>query len=50
MTSGYKALLARLVQPFFRGPNGVTRLKILITGTRAHPSFRLDVRRVLRAK
>ena len=50
MTTGYKSLLARLVQPFFRGPNGGTRLPILITGTRAHPSFRLDVRRVLGRK
>jgi hypothetical protein len=48
MTSGFKSLLARLAQPFFRGPNGGTRLPIVISGTRARPSFRLDVRRVFR--
>lgn len=46
MTSGMKSLLARLAQPFFRGPNGGSRLPIRITGTRSRPSFRLDVRRV----
>jgi hypothetical protein len=48
MTSGVKSLLARVAQPFFRGPNGGTRLPIRITGTRSRPSFRLDVRRVFR--
>jgi len=48
MTTGFKSLLARLAQPFFRGPNGGTRLPILISGTRSRPSFRLDVRRVFR--
>ena len=46
MTTGFKSLLARLAQPFFRGPNGGSRLPIRITGTRARPSFRLDVGRV----
>jgi hypothetical protein len=48
MTSGVKSLLARVAQPFFRGPNGGTRLPIRITGTRSRPSFRLDVGRVFR--
>ena len=48
MTTGFKSLIARLAQPFFRGPNGGTRLPIVITGTRSRPSFRLDVRRVFR--
>ena len=48
MTSGVKSLLAWIAQPFFRGPNGGTRLPIRITGTRSQPSFRLDVRRVFR--
>jgi hypothetical protein len=48
MTTGFKSLIARLAQPFFRGPNGGTRLPIIITGTRSRPSFRLDVRRVFR--
>ena len=48
MTSGFRSLIARLAQPFFRGQNGGTRLPIRITGTRGKPSFRLDVRRVFR--
>ena len=39
MTTGFKSLLARLAQPFFRGPNGGTRLPIIITGTRSRPSL-----------
>ena len=46
MTTGVKSLLARIAQPFFRGPNGGSRLPIRITGNRAKPSFRLDVGRV----
>jgi len=45
MTSGFKALAARLVQPFFRRPGGGSRLPIRITGTREKPAFGLDVRR-----
>jgi hypothetical protein len=44
-TSGLKAIAARLVQPFFRREGGGSRIPIRITGTRAKPSFGLDVRR-----
>jgi hypothetical protein len=48
MTSGFKALLARLAQPFFRRSGGGSRLPIKITGPRSKPEFGLDVGRVFR--
>jgi hypothetical protein len=48
MTSGFKALLARLAQPFFRRPGGGSRLPIRITGPRSKPEFGLDMGRVFR--
>jgi hypothetical protein len=45
MTSGFKAVLALMAQPFFRRPGGGSKLPIRITGTRAKPEFRLDVKR-----
>jgi hypothetical protein len=48
MTSGFKSVLARIAQPFFRRPGGGSRLPIRISGTRARPEFGLDMRRVLR--
>ena len=47
MTSGFKSLLARLAQPFFRRKGGGTRLPIRISGTRAKPQSGLDFGRVL---
>ena len=47
MTSGFKSLLARVAQPFFRREGGGSRLPIRISGPRSKPSFGLDVRRVL---
>jgi len=46
MTSGFKALLARLAQPLFRRKGGGSQLPIKITGPRSKPEFGLDVRRV----
>lgn len=46
MTSGFKSLLARLAQPFFRRKGGGSQLPIKITGVRSAPEFGLDVRRV----
>lgn len=43
--SGFKALLARAAQPFFRRPGGGSRLPIRIAGPRSKPAFGLDVRR-----
>jgi AsmA-like protein len=48
MTSGFKSLLARLAQPFFRRKGGGTQLPIKITGPRSKPEFGLDVGRVLK--
>jgi hypothetical protein len=46
MAHGFKAVLARLAQPFFRRKGGGSRMPIRISGTREHPSFRIDVKRV----
>lgn len=48
MTKGFKSLLARVAQPFFKRPGGGSRVPIRISGTRSNPLFRLDVRRVFR--
>lgn len=50
MTSGFKSLLARLAQPFFRRKGGGTQLPIKITGPRSQPQFGLDVGRVFQFK
>jgi len=42
--TGVKSFLLKAFDPFFR-KNGHTELPIKITGTRAHPSFGLDLRR-----
>ncbi len=46
MTSGLKALLARVAQPLFRREGGGSKLPIKISGPRAKPSFGLDLGRV----
>lgn len=43
--SGFRSLVARAVQPFFRRPGGGSKLPIRISGPRARPAFGLDVRR-----
>jgi hypothetical protein len=48
MTSGFKSLLARLAQPFFRRKGGGSQLPIKITGPRSAPQFGLDVGRVFK--
>jgi hypothetical protein len=48
MTSGFKSLLARLAQPFFRRKGGGTQLPIKITGPRSKPEFGLEVGRVFK--
>jgi hypothetical protein len=50
MTSGFKAFLARLAQPFFRRKGGGSRFPIKITGPRSKPEFGLDMGRVFRRK
>ena len=43
--SGWKSILARAAQPFFRRPGGGSKLPIKIFGPRDKPAFGLDVRR-----
>ena len=45
MTTGFKSLLLKVVDPLFRR-DGRTVVPLKITGTRADPSFGLDVKRV----
>jgi hypothetical protein len=47
MTSGFKSLLARVAQPFFRREGGGSRIPIKISGPRNKPQFGLDAGRVL---
>jgi hypothetical protein len=46
-TSGFKAVLATIAQPFFRRPGGGSRIPINVRGTRERPELGLDVRRAL---
>ena len=46
MTSGFKSMLARVAQPFFRREGGGSRIPIKIIGPRAKPEFGLDAGRV----
>jgi hypothetical protein len=46
-TSGAKAVLATIAQPFFRRPGGGSKLPIRVGGTRAKPEFGLDVKKAL---
>lgn len=43
--SGFRSLLARAAQPFFRRPGGGSKLPIRIFGPRSKPTFGLDLRR-----
>jgi hypothetical protein len=42
-TTGIKSFVLKLVDPFFKGTRAGAVLPIRITGTRAHPSFSLDL-------
>ena len=46
-TTGMKALLARIAQPFFQRPGGGSKIPIRISGPFARPEFGLDVKRAL---
>jgi hypothetical protein len=46
-TSGVKAVLATIAQPFFRRPGGGSKLPIRVVGTRSKPQFGLDLRKAL---
>ena len=45
--TGFKSVLVRVAQPFFRRPGGGTKLPIRVSGTPDNPAFGLDVRRAL---
>lgn len=47
MVSGYKSILVRLAQPFFRRPGGGTKIPIRVSGTPDKPAFGVDVKRAL---
>jgi AsmA-like protein len=47
ITTGYKALLAKMAQPFFRRPGGGSKIPIRVAGTPERPEFGLDVKRTL---
>jgi hypothetical protein len=48
MTTGWKSLLLKPVDPLFRHDGAGTVLPIGISGTRGEPSFRLDIGKILR--
>jgi hypothetical protein len=45
--TGFKSVLARVAQPFFRRPGGGSKLPIRVSGTPDKPAFGLDIRRAL---
>ena len=45
--TGFKSVLVRLAQPFFRRPGGGTKLPIRVSGTPDKPAFGLNVKRAL---
>ena len=45
--TGFKSVLVKLAQPFFRRPGGGTKLPIRVSGTPENPAFGLDVKRAL---
>jgi hypothetical protein len=45
--TGFKSVLVRIAQPFFRRPGGGTKLPIRVSGTPDKPAFGLDVKRAL---
>jgi hypothetical protein len=46
-TTGFKSILARIAQPFFRRPGGGSKLPIRVSGTPERPAFGLDVKKAL---
>ncbi len=50
MTTGFKSLLLKAVDPMFKTKNVGTVLPITITGTRSDPKFRVEMKRLSQAK
>jgi hypothetical protein len=46
-TTGFKSIMLKAAQPFFRRPGGGTKLPIRVAGTPERPQFGLDVKRAL---
>ncbi len=45
--TGYKSILVKLAQPFFRRPGGGTKVPIRVSGTPDKPTFGVDVKKAL---
>jgi AsmA-like C-terminal region len=45
--TGYKSVLVRIAQPFFRRPGGGTKVPIRVSGTPEKPTFGVDVKKAL---
>ena len=45
--TGFKSVLVRLAQPFFRRPGGGTKVPIRVSGTPEKPTFGVDVKKAL---
>jgi hypothetical protein len=45
--TGFKSVLVRLAQPFFRRPGGGTKVPIRVSGTPEKPAFGVDVKKAL---
>lgn len=48
ITTGFKAVLAKMAQPFFRRPGGGSKIPIRVAGSPERPEFGLDVKRALK--
>ncbi len=46
-TTGFKSLLLKVVDPFFKRPGGGSAIPIKITGPRSDPSIGLDRHRII---
>jgi len=47
ITTGFKSVIAKMAQPFFKRPGGGSKIPIRIAGSPEHPEFGLDVKRTL---
>jgi hypothetical protein len=50
MTSGFKSALLKIADPILGRKDAGTVVPIEITGTRAHPPFKLDIKGALMRK
>jgi hypothetical protein len=45
--TGFKSILVKLAQPFFRRPGGGTKVPIRVSGTPEKPAFGVDIKKAL---